>query len=603
VRQRPTRANIERELVRLASAAARGDHVLVFFAGHGSQQPDADGDETDDGLDEIFLPRDVDKWDATGEGVINAISDDEIGRRLTAIRNTGAFVWAVFDACQSSTLTRGEISIERHRMVPMDELVPAAAVARVRAGARGSPPAGSAMAGLDANAGGMAALYAAQTSEPTPEKALPEPGSTTHGLFTYSIVKVLEQAATPISYRDLIGRVVDSYRAQGRVGPTPAFEGGGLDQEIVGLRAVSARSRMLLEAREDGGIQLRAGSIHGLTRGTILRLFPPAGSVNPNTPLGYLRVAAVAADMSALEPIAFNGMRPPAASMLVPGARADVAAYDYGDQVLKIGVIDGSAILSAAVAALPKTTSGLASGSSVADADWIARVSDGRVSLSLASGSQVDVAAVDSPTLSSDVADVVARISRARNLLRLAAEPAPAQSTVDIEIDLVRYRGDSDQTGAVVPLEAGGRTLRPGDDIVFRLRNTGTAAADVTLLFIDSEYGITAIFPRGDAEADSRLARGAEAVTEKFTINDTTLGWEQVVAIAVEARNPRVDFRHLEQMSLTTTRSVEPARRAAASGLQRLLDRAMFGQGTTRSLAANDVGRHAIKMLAWKTIR
>ena len=51
---RPTHDNIVGHLERLASAekgARQGDRVVVLLAGHGTQQPDASGDEAD-GLDE-----------------------------------------------------------------------------------------------------------------------------------------------------------------------------------------------------------------------------------------------------------------------------------------------------------------------------------------------------------------------------------------------------------------------------------------------------------------------------------------------------------------------------------------------------------------------
>src|SRR5262249_53819919 len=105
----PTRKNIEREYKALADRAGAGDHVMIFMAGHGSpppEDPNAAGAEPD-GLDEIFLPRDVGKWDATAGKVANAIIDDELGEWLGAIRKKKASVWILVDACHSGTITRG----------------------------------------------------------------------------------------------------------------------------------------------------------------------------------------------------------------------------------------------------------------------------------------------------------------------------------------------------------------------------------------------------------------------------------------------------------------------------------------------------------------
>lgn len=85
---RPTRVNIEREFTRLAKLIGQGDQVVIFLAGHGSQQPaddDPDDLERDDGFDEIFLPADVGQWNG-GQGYVeNAITDDDIRTWLTAI--------------------------------------------------------------------------------------------------------------------------------------------------------------------------------------------------------------------------------------------------------------------------------------------------------------------------------------------------------------------------------------------------------------------------------------------------------------------------------------------------------------------------------------
>ena len=122
---RPTRSNIAEEFKRLAEVTREGDRVVIYLAGHGSQQPSV-GDPNDpepDGFDEIFLPADVIGWDGKKQDVVNAITDDELRAWLTAIRDSGAFVWVIIDACHSGTMTRGAPA-ERERRVPPSVLVP-----------------------------------------------------------------------------------------------------------------------------------------------------------------------------------------------------------------------------------------------------------------------------------------------------------------------------------------------------------------------------------------------------------------------------------------------------------------------------------------------
>jgi uncharacterized caspase-like protein len=170
----PTRANIEREFKRLAEASKPGDEVVILLGGHGSQQPEdpKSPDPEPDGLDEIFLPRDVGKWNDTVGAVENAITDDQLGAWVTAIRDKKAFVFLVIDACHSGTMMRGADDLEKPRKTdPEDDLkIPHAAIQKAEAAAsarprpeatRGGGPAEPTSLGL-ANKEGIFAIYAAQ---------------------------------------------------------------------------------------------------------------------------------------------------------------------------------------------------------------------------------------------------------------------------------------------------------------------------------------------------------------------------------------------------------------------------------------------------------
>ena len=103
---RPSSSNIRRELSRLAREAGQGDRVVLYFAGHGSQQRDQTGDEPD-GLDEVFLPSDVGPTTDKKGAIPRALSDDQLGRAARRIRDAGATVWMIFDCCHAGTMARG----------------------------------------------------------------------------------------------------------------------------------------------------------------------------------------------------------------------------------------------------------------------------------------------------------------------------------------------------------------------------------------------------------------------------------------------------------------------------------------------------------------
>src|SRR5690606_22637531 len=74
--------------------------------------------------------------------------------------------------------------------------------------------------------GGLAAFFAAQTIEPTPELPLPrrDGDAARYGLFTYMLYQVMARKPG-LTYRALAQGVVHAYAAEGFERPTPLFEG------------------------------------------------------------------------------------------------------------------------------------------------------------------------------------------------------------------------------------------------------------------------------------------------------------------------------------------------------------------------------------------
>lgn len=252
----PTRAAILAGLAALAQRARPGDWVVVYLSGHGSQQPQPPlpaGSSTyrePDGLDEIFLPHDIGRWDGRQGTVQGALVDDEIGLALAAIRARGARLWAIFDTCHAGDMARswqGQRPGTQHRNVPADVLgVPAATAPeagsrprapRLHAGRRASSLADSGLLPMAAGPGGVASVavfYASQSDEPAAEEPLPEPfGAPPHlpvsaapqkvyGYFTYLLAQELARRPGQ-SLQQLADSVARRYAS--RPYPTPLFQG------------------------------------------------------------------------------------------------------------------------------------------------------------------------------------------------------------------------------------------------------------------------------------------------------------------------------------------------------------------------------------------
>jgi hypothetical protein len=103
-----TREAILAAIRKVVSETGPKDTLYLHYSGHGSQAPDADGDEGD-GRDETIVPS-----DGRTEGIAD-ITDDEIGALLAEVQADNCVI--VMDSCHSGTVTRGAL---RTRTVPPD---------------------------------------------------------------------------------------------------------------------------------------------------------------------------------------------------------------------------------------------------------------------------------------------------------------------------------------------------------------------------------------------------------------------------------------------------------------------------------------------------
>ena len=350
----PTLKAIKDQLAAVAAKAVRGDFVYIQLSGHGMQQPAIDPTAEPDGMDEIFLPADIQEWKDPKAGVPNAFVDDDIGKSLEAIRAKGAFVWLVIDACHSGTATRaaglGEEDVRERKLDPKLVGIPDSAFEAAEKAAKAANPSGDEREGTRALSlyandptstktdaptgansivpGGMVAFFAAQTVETTPEMPLPRgaEGAKKFGLFTYTIMQQLAENPN-ISYRQLGQAVMSAYSGSNRTRPTPLFE-GALDAPVFGTDAAAAVQQWRVKV-EPSGITLPAGRLHRLNPGTRLALLPsPAASMNDA--LGFVEVRSSDNLTAKLSPVAAEG-KPQLASAAIPAgayARMTEVAFD-----------------------------------------------------------------------------------------------------------------------------------------------------------------------------------------------------------------------------------------------------------------------------------
>eukprot|EP00927_Polykrikos_kofoidii_P065060 TRINITY_DN60857_c0_g1_i1.p1 TRINITY_DN60857_c0_g1~~TRINITY_DN60857_c0_g1_i1.p1 ORF type:complete len:610 (-),score=95.44 TRINITY_DN60857_c0_g1_i1:475-2304(-) len=94
-----TVANVTAAIGDVGKRCKPGDHLIFFYAGHGANLPDDDGDE-DDGLDEAYL-----LVDEGGRLSSNAIlRDDDFAQVLTSSVPRGTSMIIISDCCHSGTM-------------------------------------------------------------------------------------------------------------------------------------------------------------------------------------------------------------------------------------------------------------------------------------------------------------------------------------------------------------------------------------------------------------------------------------------------------------------------------------------------------------------
>lgn len=623
---RPTKANIRDAFAALANKVGNDDTVFILLSGHGSQQP-ANPDPADlepDGLDEVFLAADTTTWDQKKGTITGAIIDDEIRAWVDKIRDRGAFVWIVFDSCHSGTMTRDVTGKNRiNRRIDPAKLVPDQAFQRAAQSTRGtisSVETKGDFADEDEkpDRGGIAAMYASQSLEPTFELPMPPPAGEFHGLFTFTMMQILNNVDEALTYRDLAETINMIYRTNGVFQPTPMIEGGGLDREVMGKNEFPDRPDITFTGVVNPliGFEVDAGHLMGLRVGSIIEIFPPAAAPDSDKAIGAAEVTKSLATTAFVAPKKWQDRDAAPGKMLGIGCRAKVLYEKMALEPLRVAVQTSNAdeVETRAIADLAKPDRELllkahSSNSpwqwsdSLDEADWILRLGDQEMLLIPISGWSKAFRAADASApqefLISDadeISSALGRIARARQLVHIAG--SDRRSDVKMDVQLIRFDKTTDEVGKAVPHGAQGRVLRNGEEIAFRIRNLGRTSIDISLLFIDSGYGISALFPEPGTIDDNRIAPGQSLNTPRLEVTVDTAGPEQVVALGVRSTSDRVEFSCLEQQSLEKTRGFP----VLESPLGQLLRGAMYGDGGTRGLSRSQSSDHATKLITWRTL-
>lgn len=575
----PTRAAIVGALDALAKKAGKGDFVFLLFAGHGSQQPARNigpANPEPDGLDETFLPRDIGRWDGANT-VQNAIVDDEFDGFITAIRNRGAFVWAVFDSCHSGTVTRSVVDdpeVRTREIRPADLGIPKEAIARAQAEAAAKVPRsrsvmaeetgalGKAM-NVAPGAGGFVAFYAVQSHELEKEERLPagHPDRQSHGRLTFNLTKVLAMSRG-MSYRQAGQQILQQYAAANFLDTTPLVEGPSLDAPVFGDKE-GPRILQWPLVRDGTTLRVEAGAVHQIGEGAVFAVLPDAVS-GEDKALGYLSASKVEIYRSTLVPAEHQG-KPKLDPAKIP-ERAYLRLVS-ANHAIGIRVALPAAPAGKAKAVLDKLAKAETPGMRVTwtqpkeggdvrlfvrdDKLWLLQPAGELVPDGANKTHSIDLAANSEQQLHDKLVEMLRAMGKAMGLMRLAGQTQA--STVGRAVETTVQVLRSGKPTKADPNKV--TTLRAGDEVEVQVKNGHTRAVNVAVFAIHGDYEIVQLYPRGGANAPIEPGKNPFTLA-KFRVSAKTVGQESLFFVVTETRagGEPPDFSFLAQKGVDRTR-------------------------------------------------
>ena len=252
------------------------DAVVMFqFSGHGSQAPDLDGDEKDDGKDETFVT--VDSQDLPGKNF--DITDDEIFALTSELRQWTDNIVYIFDSCHSGSGTRDSEDVRRlpeRKTVPVP--FPELATLTTRSGEKKNNDGES---GVMPPGDDYIVITAARSNQLASQKnCFEECGSdrtpVVYGNLTFYLIDELKNARSDTSYRELMENVTRRVVAE-KPTQTPQIEGDKSRFVFGSLgRTEDNFTRIMAAEKKPNGdqmVKIRAGGMQGVTVGTIVAFY------------------------------------------------------------------------------------------------------------------------------------------------------------------------------------------------------------------------------------------------------------------------------------------------------------------------------------------
>lgn len=450
--------------------AIPGDLVVFYFAGHGAQSWDTDGDE-EDGLDETLAPH-----DARAASTENDITDDELGRWLRALPTSNIVV--VLDNCHAGTGTRAAVPRARARTLARD----VRRLPRLAGSRSGVAPRSAASAPPEAE---VVELAAAQADQVAVDFAWQVGDSIRWGgAFTTVLIDQMRRAPAGITYADLFRDTSGEMRRLGFAQEPRLTMKGSPTALAFGADPSGTPPALTVLGYLDGGkLRIGGSAIHKITEGSIVDV---AGDL--------YRVRRVDPRSADIEPAASISARvEPFEKKGIEGLPVLLAGYRFADPALRVAWTGGPETLRDMLAEKTGSdTTGARSGYElVADsnADISLIVNEGRVQIVGVDGVVIHTVVGTNEVTAAAVRAWLRRKAASRFLERLENPRYP------FPLDL-RLTGNR-------------MVLQVGEELRFRVRSG--RAGYLTLVDVAPDGSVSRLFPN-EFDPQSTIRAGEELI-------------------------------------------------------------------------------------------
>ncbi len=245
--QQATRQGILDAINQLIADTEKGDRVVIYYSGHGSQRLDTKSSK--DQMDQTIVPADA--WKG-----VKDIRDKELAVLFNKIvYDKQARLTAIYDSCNSGTMARGMTESVQRTLPYDDDDVAKEPGAVLESDLKRIPQQGDAII-----------LAAAGPTQSAVEARYPDDG-VVHGAFTRALVRVLRQNAQALSAEDVVSAVSSMLHADPLDFQQPSVE-GRIHESLFGDPVARHELHVHVTRVAQGKLTLDVGSAGGFDVGT-----------------------------------------------------------------------------------------------------------------------------------------------------------------------------------------------------------------------------------------------------------------------------------------------------------------------------------------------